>query len=101
MKETFKSQETMERKYFFAEERDFYDRAHADRAVGTWAAGRLGKDGLAAIAYAERVIEAGAGSADGRGGFDFVVAALTPVGVKVDEIRNRYALVSRQYAMAA
>ncbi|MEO5806212.1 ATPase inhibitor subunit zeta [Devosia sp.] len=92
MTQVFETAETMQRQYFFLEERQFYNRAKTDRMVGKWVGERLGLGAVGAALYAERAVEAGIVSRDGRGGFDFLVTQLSNIGVRIDELRARYGI---------
>lgn len=85
------AQETTERKYFWVEERRFFDRTRADRAVSAIVAQCLGLDASATESFADLAVEAGIRSRDGRGGFDFLAAQITKCGHDIDELRRCYA----------
>ena len=89
-----KANETTERKYFVIEERRFYDRARADRSAGALVAHCLGLDASASDAFADRVVEAGIRSQDGRGGFDYLATQIGACGYGIDELRQCYAALS-------
>lgn len=89
-----KANETTERKYFVVEERRFYDRARADRSAGALVAQCLGLDGSATDAFADRVVEAGIRSLDGRGGFDYLATQIGACGYGIDQLRQCYAALT-------
>lgn len=89
-----KANETTERRYFVVEERRFYDRARADRSAGALVAHCLGLDGLAGDAFADRVVEAGIRSPDGRGGFDFLATQIDACGYGIEQLRLCYAALT-------
>ncbi|WP_193337023.1 ATPase inhibitor subunit zeta [Devosia beringensis] len=89
-----KANETTERKYFVIEERRFYDRARADRSAGAFVAHCLGLDASDSDAFADRVVEAGIRSQDGRGGFDFLATQIDACGYGIEQLRLCYAALT-------
>lgn len=85
------ARETAERRYFLVEERRFFDRTRADRAVSAIVAECLGLDAQAAQHFADRTVEAGIRSRDGRGGFDFLATQIVTCGHDIEELRRCYA----------
>ena len=91
-----KAQEATLRKYFMVEERRFFDRTTVDRSAGTLVAACLGLDVAASAAFAERAVEAGIRSPDGRGGFDFLATQIGACGYGVDDLRVCYAALTQE-----
>ena len=85
-----KAQEATLRQYFRLEERRFCDRARADRVASTHVAHCLGLGVDETEAFADRVVEAGIRSSDGRGGFDFLATQIGPCGYGVEQLRAIY-----------
>lgn len=90
-----KAQAATERQYFLLEERRFYDRIRADRAASALVAQCLGLDATETDAFADRTVEAGIRSRDGRGGFDFLASRIGDCGYKVEDLRFCYAGLTR------
>lgn len=88
------AQEATLRKYFWVEERRFYDRARADRSAGAVVAHCLGLDLSKADAFADSVVEAGIRSSDGRGGFDFLATQIEACGYGIEQLRACYAALT-------
>ncbi|MBU1304869.1 MAG: DUF1476 family protein [Alphaproteobacteria bacterium] len=91
------AQEATLRKYFWIEERRFYDRARADRSVGAVVAHCLGLGATETDVFADRVVEAGIRSTDGRGGFDFLATQIGPCGYGIADLRACYAALSENF----
>tara|TARA_R110002020_G_scaffold12525_5_gene45899 strand:- start:7524 stop:7838 length:315 start_codon:yes stop_codon:yes gene_type:complete len=89
-----KANETTERKFFVVEERRFFDRVRTDRSAGTLVAHCLGLDGSASDEFADRVVEAGIRSRDGRGGFDFLATQIGACGYGIEQLRLCYAALT-------
>ena len=89
-----KAQEATLRQYFMVEERRFYDRARADRSAAALVANCLGLADAETDAFADRVVEAGIRSRDGRGGFDFLATQIDACGYGVDQLRACYAALT-------
>lgn len=95
------AQEATLRKYFWVEERRFYDRARADRSAGAVVAQCLGLDLSKADAFADQVVEAGIRSRDGRGGFDFLATQIEACGYGIEQLRAYYAALSADVGVLA
>lgn len=80
-----------ESKFFLIEERRFFDRTRADRAASALVAKCLGLDGSDSDHFADRTVEAGIRSRDGRGGFDFLAEQIAGSAHSVDQLRACYA----------
>ncbi|MGV8855448.1 MAG: hypothetical protein ACOH2L_12460 [Devosia sp.] len=90
-----KAQEATLRQYFMVEERRFIDRTSADRSAGALVAQCLGLQGTDTTAFADRVVEAGIRSLDGRGGFDFLATQIGPCGYGIEQLRSCYATLTQ------
>tara|TARA_R110002020_G_scaffold126624_18_gene284490 strand:+ start:5416 stop:5733 length:318 start_codon:yes stop_codon:yes gene_type:complete len=98
MTNSLKAQEATLRKYFLVEERRFLDRAHTDRSAATLVAQCLGLGADDAAIFADRVVEAGIRSPDGRGGFDYLVTQIAACGYGIEQLRACYAALTEGVA---
>ena len=89
-----KAQEATMRKYFLIEERRFLDRAFADRSAGVLVAHCLGLGVPETDTFADRVVEAGIRSPDGRGGFEFLATQIGACGYGIEQLRTCYATLT-------